>query len=550
MMNFLRYYRLVFVFFCFALFSCTKDEAPKDYVPEESKKAEITSWQFLGKQAAISGTNISITLPIGTDLKSLTATVEMSAGASISPDPTKARDYTKPLSFVVTAKDGTTKKTYTVTVSIEKSNKAEITSWQFLSYAAAINGTNISIVLFHGTDITNLKAIVKKSAGASISPDPSTPQDYTNPVKFTVTAEDGKTTKTYTVTVKMEHPIISWTGGWRDDKAYTANIDHKTNKITIDLNSADFETKVTLLSGTDINPDPNKVNDWEKEVSFKVSKGSMEKTYKVKVTVNGKDIIKVTNSNIRNIVTAQITKLGNTGNLNHIDVSSVTDMSNMFGATPNFNGDIGKWDVSKVSDMSSMFSGLTEFNQDIGNWDVSNVTNMANMFFGAEKFNQDIGKWVVSKVTDMSGMFSNAKAFDKNIGNWTVSEVINMRNMFFGAAAFNQDIGKWKDKVSNVTNMSGMFTKAKLFNQNIGNWKVSKVNNMSSMFFDAAAFNQDISKWTVSNVTNMSYMFFGATKFNQNISGWTVKQVKKCSSFSLGATAFIKSNKPKFTCSQ
>ena len=498
MMNFLRYYRLVFVFFCFALFSCTKDEAPKDYVPEESKKAEITSWQFLGKQAAISGTNISITLPIGTDLKSLTATVEMSAGASISPDPTKARDYTKPLSFVVTAKDGTTKKTYTVTVSIEKSNKAEITSWQFLSYAAAINGTNISIVLFHGTDITNLKAIVKKSAGASISPDPSTPQDYTNPVKFTVTAEDGKTTKTYTVTVKMEHPIISWTGGWRDDKAYTANIDHKTNKITIDLNSADFETKVTLLSGTDINPDPNKVNDWEKEVSFKVSKGSMEKTYKVKVTVNGKDIIKVTNSNIRNIVTAQITKLGNTGNLNHIDVSSVTDMLRLFSSS-NFNGDISKWDVS-------------------------NVTTMKDMFFKAKAFNQDIGDWKVSKVTNMSTMFAIS-------------------------TAFNQDIGKWD--VSNVTNMSYMFYTATSFNQNIGNWNVSKVIYMSYMFSKATSFNQDIGKWNISKATHMFNMFDGATSFNQNISSWTVTQVTTCKDFSKDATVFKSSNKPTFAnCSE
>ncbi len=34
------------------------------------------------------------------------------------------------------------------------------------------------------------------------------------------------------------------------------------------------------------------------------------------------------------------------------------------------------WDVSSVTDMSQMFYGTDWFNQDIGNWDVSSVTDI------------------------------------------------------------------------------------------------------------------------------------------------------------------------------
>ena len=43
--------------------------------------------------------------------------------------------------------------------------------------------------------------------------------------------------------------------------------------------------------------------------------------------------------------------------LNDIDVSNITDMSNLFYGLDPHNIDISRWDVSNVTDMSWMFMG-------------------------------------------------------------------------------------------------------------------------------------------------------------------------------------------------
>ena len=206
------------------------------------------------------------------------------------------------------------------------------------------------------------------------------------------------------------------------------------------------------------------------------------------------------------------------------NLSSVTDMSDMFKNARSFNQDISGWNVSNVRNMSAMFYG-TSFNQDIAAWNVSKVTTMSNMFEGAVAFNQNVGSWNVSKVTDMNRMFRDARVFNQDINGWNVSKVTNMSHLFSNARVFNQDISRWN--VSKATNMSHMFSNARVFNQDISGWNVSKVINMIGMF-QSTHFNQDISGWNVSEVTNMSSMF-QSTRFNQDISGWNVSKVTNMS---------------------
>ena len=96
------------------------------------------------------------------------------------------------------------------------------------------------------------------------------------------------------------------------------------------------------------------------------------------------------NDNIENIVKSEIERLGNKADLNHIDVSGVTNVKKLFYDS-NFNGDISKWDVSNVKNMYGIFI-YSSFNGDISSWDVGNVENM-NWMFSGSKFIQNIDMW-------------------------------------------------------------------------------------------------------------------------------------------------------------
>ena len=123
-----------------------------------------------------------------------------------------------------------------------------------------------------------------------------------------------------------------------------------------------------------------------------------------------KNKIIATDKTIKTIIKQEIEKYGLNADLNHIDVSNVTDMHSMF-ENSKFNGDISKWDVSNVTNMHSMFF-KSKFNGDISQWDVSNVTNMSSMFFES-KFNGDISQWDVSNVTNMHNIFLNTPLADR-----------------------------------------------------------------------------------------------------------------------------------------
>ena len=228
--------------------------------------------------------------------------------------------------------------------------------------------------------------------------------------------------------------------------------------------------------------------------------------------------------------------LGNNGNMNLWDVSSVIDMNEMFYCASSFNQPINEWDVSKVTDMTEMFVDAISFNQPIGEWDVSKVQHMGGMFKGASSFNQNIGNWDVSSVIGMTCMFCGASSFNQSIGNWEVYSVIYMHGMFNDASSFNQHIGEWD--VSNVIYMGEMFNGANSFNQSINEWDVSSVTDMSEMFVDAISFNQPIGEWDVSNVDFMNEMFCGAISFNQPIGEWDVSNVIDMADVFCNTTSF------------
>jgi surface protein len=73
-----------------------------------------------------------------------------------------------------------------------------------------------------------------------------------------------------------------------------------------------------------------------------------------------------TNKMLKRLIQEHIGKYGFNVDLNHIDVSSVTDMRGMF-QNSQFNGDISQWNVSSVTNMRWMFHD-SQFNSDIRKW--------------------------------------------------------------------------------------------------------------------------------------------------------------------------------------
>ena len=144
--------------------------------------------------------------------------------------------------------------------------------------------------------------------------------------------------------------------------------------------------------------------------------------------------IKATNETIYSIVISELDRLGYDANLNHIDVSEVTDMDSLFSDCADrykdINPDISKWNVTNVHDMRYMFEGCEKFNCDISGWNVSNVEFMMQIFRGCKNFNQDLSQWNVRNVKYMQGMFYECKNFNQDLSQWDIRKVKDRRYMF------------------------------------------------------------------------------------------------------------------------
>ena len=107
---------------CFLLlvFACKKD---KEEVLPLSAEKDILSFVFTVSNTAysgtISGTTITVQLPTDTDVTTLTPTISISKGATVTPNSGVAQDFSKEVSYTVTAENKSTK-TYKVLVTLQQ----------------------------------------------------------------------------------------------------------------------------------------------------------------------------------------------------------------------------------------------------------------------------------------------------------------------------------------------------------------------------------------------------------------------------------------------
>ena len=194
--------------------ACSKDDDSPNSIPVDeeeilkSSEKQITSFVFetgnntvltedLTVTIAESNKTISTAVAYGMDITALTPTIQISDRASINPS--GAQDFSSPVTYSVTAEDGT-KTEYTATIAIAENTGKKMLSFLFKAedneslsedLVAEIDEDEQTITTMApaGTDLTNLLPTLAVSQGATAAPMEA--QDFSTPISYTVTAEDG-----------------------------------------------------------------------------------------------------------------------------------------------------------------------------------------------------------------------------------------------------------------------------------------------------------------------------------------------------------------------
>ncbi len=181
-------------------------------VRELNSEADILTFELVEQTtpATIDAGTLTVEIEVGaaTNLTALTPTITVSDYASIVPESGVAQDFTNPVTYTVTAEDGTENLwEVTVTPAATLSSENDILTFELAEQTgpATIGAGTIDIEVGWQTDLSSLTPTITVSTLASISPESGVALDFTNPVTYTVTAED-ESTQNWVVTVTNAAP--------------------------------------------------------------------------------------------------------------------------------------------------------------------------------------------------------------------------------------------------------------------------------------------------------------------------------------------------------
>ena len=212
----------------------------------------ITAYSLAGVAGTINETtkNIVVILPSGTDVRARAATftttgANVKVGAITQTSGTTVNDFTAPVAYTITAGDGSAA-TYTVTVTVASNEAKSLVAYSLAGNSATINEADktIAVALPTGTNVSALVATFTTTGsavkvGATTQTSGITPNNFSTPVTYTVTAANGSTT-TYAATATVASSTA---------KAITA---YSLDGIAGTINEAAKTIAVTLPFGTSV----------------------------------------------------------------------------------------------------------------------------------------------------------------------------------------------------------------------------------------------------------------------------------------------------------
>lgn len=202
----------VLVVFGLLLFSCSGEDTPSASLSSEK---EIITFRIVSPDVygVIDQENrtISVALPAGTDRSSLVPVIDVSSNATILPLSGVANNFTSPnVVYRVTAEDGSFADYLVTATNAPVSSACDLLSFSLEGVSGAIDhdARTVSVTLPQGTELGSLKPVMSLSTWATVNPDADTAQNFSSPVVYTVTAQDGSTSKAYTVNVTLA--AVTW----------------------------------------------------------------------------------------------------------------------------------------------------------------------------------------------------------------------------------------------------------------------------------------------------------------------------------------------------
>lgn len=161
---------------------------------------------------------VDISVPYGTSLSAAVATFTFvnnkcsaKVGSTEQTSGTTENDFSSPVTYTITAEDGTTTKDYVVTVTVLPNTETKMTAYSLAGVDGIISEENhtVAVEVPKDTDVTALVATFTLSAeatakvGNDAQTSGTTANDFTNPVTYVVIAGDEETTQNYVVTVTV-----------------------------------------------------------------------------------------------------------------------------------------------------------------------------------------------------------------------------------------------------------------------------------------------------------------------------------------------------------